>query len=158
MDLDPSAHFTERLAVDGGRRMTDTFDVFPKLLDTGGGWYACRFFARGFRHLSPDAQGRIEALRPGDRLQAALEPTNPTGHPAVGIRTTPDDHLIGWAPRYFVHEVVKAATQSDGTYDARIVKVNPVPSPSENRVLVEMRSRWERHEPMSGPEFEPLVG
>ena len=157
MDLDPSAHFTERLAVDGGRRMTDTFDVFPKLIEAGDGLYTCRFFIRGFRHLNPRAQERIETLRPGDRLQVALEPANPTGHPAVGIQTT-DDHLIGWAPRYFVHELVKAKARSDGTYDARVARMNPVPAPSEQRVLVEMRSRWERHEPMSGPEFEPLVG
>lgn len=157
LDLDPSAHFTERLAVDGGRRMTDTFEVFPKLIEADDGFYTCRFFARGFHHLDPRAQERIETLRPGDRLHVALEPTNSTGHPAVGIRTT-DDHIIGWAPRYFVHELVKAKARSDGTYDARVARMNPLPAPSEQRVLVEMRSRWERHEPMSGPEFEPLVG
>lgn len=158
LDLDSSAHFTEWLAVDGGRRMTDFFDVFPKLSKTEDGLCVFRFFTDGVHPLDPLAQARIEALRPGDRLDVALEPENPTGHPAVRIRTTPDRCFIGWAPRYFVHEFVKAAAESDGTYDTRVVRVNPPPYPSEQRVLIEMRSRWERHEPMSGPEFEPLVG
>lgn len=137
--------------------MTDYYEVFPRLFKNDDGSFTCRFFTDGVHLLDP-SQARIETLRRGDPLEVALEPTNPTGHPAVRIRTTPDRWFIGWAPQYFVHEFVNAAAEYYETYDARVVRVNPPPYPSEQRILIEMRSRWERHEPMSGPEFEPLVG
>jgi hypothetical protein len=35
--------------------------------------------------------------------------------------------------------------------------VNPMPVPSEQRVLIEMSGNLGGHEPMSGPDFQPLV-
>lgn len=157
LDLDSSAHFTDILAVDGGRRVTDYYEVFPRLFKNDDGSFICRFFLQGFRYTNTGAQEKIEALQPGDRLHVAVELTSPTKHAAVQIQTL-DYNLIGWAPRYFVHDLTMALSESLGNYDTRVVRVNPPPYPSEHRVLVEMRSRWERHEPMSGPEFEPLVG
>lgn len=158
LDLDPSAHFTEILAVDGGQRTTDYYEVFPRLFKHDDGSFICRFFLHGLRHTNDDSIARVERLLPEERLHVAVELTNPTRFPAVQIQTIPDYYLIGWAPRYFVHDLMMAMTESDGNYEARVVRVNLPPYPSEQRVLVEMRSRWERHEPMSGPEFEPLVG
>ena len=158
LDLEPSAHFTDILAVDGGRRMTDHYEVFPRLFKNDDGSFICRFFLHGLHHTNNHSLGRIADLVPEERLHVAVELTNPTGYPAVQIQTTPDYYLIGWAPRYFVHDLMMAMAESDGNYEARVVRVNLPPYPSEQRVLIEMRSRWERHEPMSGPEFEPLVG
>ena len=70
----------------------------------------------------------------------------------------PDTYfMIGWSPRYFAHDLMMAMAESRGVCEARVVRVNPNPRPSSHRVLVEMRSRWESHEPMSGEDFEPLV-
>lgn len=158
LDLDLSADLTDILEVDGGQRTTDYYEVFPKLFKNDDGVFICRFFVHGLRHTNEDSCTRIEKLLPEEHLHVVIELNSPTGHPALRIQTRPDDHILGWAPRYFVHEFVKATAKSDGAYEARVVRVNPVSGPSAERVLVEMRSRWERHEPMSGPEFEPLVG
>lgn len=65
--------------------------------------------------------------------------------------------MIGWAPHYLVDDLTAAMAEAPGKYEAHVVRVNPVPAPSRQRVLVEMRSYWDAHEPMSGPDFHPLV-
>lgn len=154
--LDPATDPTSVLLVDVGRRVTDFFEVFPKLTKGEDGSFVCRFFLRGFRHTNEVARERMDALESGERLHVALELTSPTNQPAVQIQTL-DYTMIGWSPRYFVHDLMMAMAESGGDYEARVVRVNPFPRPSSHRVLVEMRSRWENHEPMSGEDFEPLA-
>ena len=156
LDLDPTVDPTEMLWVDGGRRVTDFFEVFPKLVKNDDGSFVCRFFLHGFRHTNRAAQERMDALQPDERLHITVELTNPTKQPAVQIQTQ-DYYMIGWAPQYFAHDLMMAMAESAGDYQASVVRVNPVPYPSAQRVLVETRSRWENHEPMSGEDFEPLV-
>lgn len=155
-DLDDTATETEILAVDGGRRMTDFYEVFPKLRKRDDGSFLCRFFVHGFRHTNEDSERRIERLQRDENLHVSVELTSPTGHPAVQILTQ-DYYVVGWAPRYFVHDLMVAMVESKGDYEARVVRVNPAPHPASQRLLIEMKSRWEKHEPMSGREFEPLA-
>ena len=155
-DLDDTATETEILAVDGGRRMTDFYEVFPKLRKRDDGSFLCRFFVHGFRHTNADSEQRIERLQRDERLHVSVELTNPTGHSAVQVLTR-DYYVVGWAPRYFVHDLMAAMVESKGDYEARVVRVNPAPHPASQRLLIEMKSRWEKHEPMSGREFEPLA-
>ena len=85
-----------------------------------------------------------------------LELTNPATGLAVQIQTT-DYQMIGWTPRYLVGDLMQAMAEGANTCEARVVRVNPQPAPSKQRVLIEMRGRWENHEPMSGQDFQPLV-
>ena len=147
----------EILAANGGHRATDTFEVFPKLLKDTDGSFACRFFLHGWRHVSQAAQNQIASLQPGDRLNVALELTNPVDTLAVQIQTT-DYYMIGWAPRYLASDLTMAMAEKTGEFSASVVRVNPMPAPSSQRVLVEMRGYWKEHEPMSGDDFLPLVG
>ena len=159
LGLDPASSVDPMaiLSVDGGRRVTDFFEVFPKLVKGDEGSFICRFFLHGWRHTNPAALERLDSLEPGEPLHVTLELTNPTGKPAVQIQTQ-DYHLLGWAPRYFVHDLTMAMAESLGEYEAEVVRLNPSPHPQSQRVLIEMRSRWEKHEPMSGEEFQPLTG
>ena len=50
-----------------------------------------------------------------------------------------------------------AMTEGPNDYTAKVVRVNPMPAPSSQRVLIEMRGRWKKHEPMSGKDFQPLI-
>ena len=84
-----------------------------------------------------------------------LELANPVSTMAVQIRTE-DYHMVGWAPRYLVADLVQAMAESP-KYAAQVVRVNPQPAPSKQRVLIQMRGSWDQHKPMSGPEFRPLV-
>lgn len=153
-DLGDTATETEILAVDGGHRVTDSYEVFPKLRKRDDGSFVCRFFAHGYPHSNPDVEQHIRSIQRDDKLHVSVEHTNPTG-PAVQFKTL-DNRRIGWAPHYFAHDLTRALAESKGDYEARVVRLNPAPHSSQ-RLLIEMKSRWKKHEPMSGREFEPLA-
>lgn len=155
LDLPEAADPMEILAVSGGTRVTDAYEVFPKLVKREDGSFTCRFFLHGWRHVNQAAQERIDHLTKWDDLYVTLELTNPATGLAVQIQTT-DYHMIGWTPRYLVTDLVAAMTESP-QYSARIVRLNPLPAPSKQRVLIEMRGRWDEHEPMASDDFKPLV-
>ena len=151
-DSDP----IDMMAVTGGRRVTDSYEIFPPIAKNSNGDFACRFFLHGGKLISQAAQERLDRLAADEELHLALELTNPLGEKAVQIQTT-DYHMIGWAPRYLAHDLSIALTGPQGSCMARVVQVNPTPIPSEQRILVEMSGNLGDHEPMSGPDFQPLV-
>ena len=156
LDLREEADPIEILSTSGGSRVTDAYEVFPKLEKDEDGSFVCRFFLHGWRHVNESAQKRIERLNAGEQLYVTLELTNPETGFAVQILTE-DYHMIGWAPRYLVEDLVQAMAESPGNYRAKVVRVNPLPPPSKQRVLIEMSGRWNKHEPMTGEDFDPLV-
>lgn len=155
LDLPEDADPIEILEVNGGHRVTDAYEVFPKLAKKADGSFVCRFFLHGWRHVNPAAQVRIDRLKPGEELYVTLELTNPETVLAVQIQTT-DYHMIGWAPRYLVTDLAAAMAESS-RYAASVVRINPYPAPSRQRVLIEMQGRWNSHDPMSDAVFQPLV-
>jgi len=156
LGLSGNADPAEILSVNSGSRITDAYEVFPKIEKGADGKFKCRFFLHGWRHVSECAQRRTISLKPDEKLYVTLELTNPATGLAVQIQTK-DYHVIGWTPRYLVNDLAEAVTENSLNHEARVVRVNPQPAPSSQRVLIEMQGRWERHNPMSGPGFQPLV-
>ena len=144
----------EMLAIDGGYRATDNFEVFPKIEQRKDGRFSCRFFLHGCHHTNATAKNRLESLTAGEKLYISVELTNPATGLAVQIMTE-DYHMIGWAPRYLVSDLVRAIAKGLD-YSARVVRINPQPAPSKQRVLVEMQGRWPDIEPMETEDFTPL--
>ena len=154
MDLPENADPMDMLAVSGGSRVTDSYEVFPKLVKSPDGAFVCRFFLHGGHRINFSAQERINRLEQGESLHAAAELTNPVRELAFQVQTT-DYYMIGWAPRYLAPDLVQV--EAPGSISLKVVRVNPMPAPSEQRVLVELSGQWEKHEPMTGPDFQPLV-
>lgn len=146
----------EILSVNGGQRVTDAYEVFPKIQKDDTGHFTCRFFLHGWRRVNPTAQDRINRLESGEKLHLTLELTNPATGLALQIQTQ-DYHMIGWAPRYLITDLAKAMTEDNNDYKAKVVRVNPQPAPAKQRVLVEMKGRWSKHKPMDSEDFRPLV-
>lgn len=158
LGLPENADPVEILSVSGGYRVTDAYEVFPKLEKGPDGSFICRFFLHGYRHVNETALNRIEDLKPEEQLYLTLELTNPATGLAVQIQTT-DYHMIGWTPRYLVSDLARAMAESPDKYTAQVVQVNPQSAPMKQRVLIEMRGYWDpQHEPMKGKDFQPLVG
>ena len=155
LDLSEEADPIEILAVSGGGRVTDSYEVFPKIEKDSDGSFACRFFLHGWRHVNTQAQRRIDLLTAGEPLYLTLELTNQVTRLAVQIQTK-DYHMVGWAPRYLVRDLTEAMAGT-AEYSARVVRLNPLPAPSKQRVLIEMHGRWRDHQPMSNEDFRPLV-
>ena len=147
----------EILEVDGGYRATDNFQVFPKIEKGDDGAFRCRFFLHGWRHTNDEARKRIDLLQAGETLYVTIELTNPKTGLAVQIHTE-DYYMIGWAPRYLVRDLTRAMAKVPGDYRAHVVKFNPVPAPSKQRVLIELRGNWPQdYEPMSSEDFKLIV-
>ncbi len=139
----------------GGRRVTDAYEVFPKLIRDDIGRFKCRFLVHGSRHVNTAAQKRIESLRPRDPLHISLERTNPVTTLAVQLQTK-DYHMIGWAPRYLIADLAAELSSTSYPYSASVVRVNLPPAPISQRVLVEIQGRWDKHWPMESDDFKPL--
>lgn len=156
LDLSVEADPIEILSVDGGYRATDALEVFPKLERKADGTFNCRFFLHGTRYVHEVAQQRLEALQAGDPLYVTLELTNPATRLALQLQTT-DYLMVGWAPHYLVNDLAKAIAKAPGNYEAKVVRINPIPAPSKQRLLVELRGDWPDFEPMTTEDFEPLA-
>lgn len=156
LGLDGSAEPVEILAVNGGRRVTDNYEVFPKLVKKPDGSFTCRFLLHGSRYVSQSGQERLKKLEPGEDLLIALELTNPATQLAVQIQTT-DHQILGWTPHYLVEDLTRAMAESSGEYKARAVRVHSHLNAARPSLLVELSSHWDNYEPMSGPDYQPLV-
>ena len=157
LDLPPSnANPIKILAASGGRRVTDSYEVFPEIVKLDDGSFTCRFFLHGARYTNESARNRLDSLEKGEDLIVALELNNPATTLAVQIQTT-DYHMIGWAPRYLIDDLVMAMAESPGKYEARVARINPKPAPSAHRLLIEMSGRWKKHKPMSSDDYTPMV-
>jgi hypothetical protein len=75
---------------------------------------------------------------------------------AVQIQTE-DYYMIGWAPRYLVSDLVQAMASAPSEYKAKVIRLNPAPAPSQQRLLIELTGRWPGHQPMSSEDFDPLA-
>ena len=157
LNLSEDADPFEILSVNGGYRATDNFEVFPKLVKGEDGCFVCCFFLHGWRYMNEPARKRLYSLSRGEKLLLAMELNNPTTTLAIQLQTT-DHHMIGWAPRYLVPDLAMAMADSPGEYHAEVVHVPPKSDRTGQRALIEMRGRWEKHEPMSSQDYKPLVG
>lgn len=147
----------EIMAVDGGYRATDTYQVFPKISKDENGCFQARFFLHGWRHTNDAAKKRLEKLEAGENLYVTVELTNPETTTAVQIQTE-DYQVLGWAPRYLVHDLVHAMAHSPDVLKCQVVRYNPMPAPAKQRVLIELCGQWPSDfSPMEGSDFELLA-
>ena len=157
LNLPENADPIEILHVNGGYRATDSFEVFPKLVKKCDGSFECRFFLHGQQRMNETAQSRIYSLKQEEELRLAIELNNPATTLAIQVQTT-DYHMIGWAPRYLVHDLAMAMSESPGKYEAEVVHIPGKSDIVGQKPLIEMRGRWDKHEPMSSQDYKPLVG
>jgi hypothetical protein len=156
LDLDPAnADPIEILAVSGGQRQTDSFEVFPKIEKGLNNSFKCRFFLHGLRHVSTSAQNRSFQLYPAEQLQVSVELNNPATGTAIQL-TTKDYEFLGWAPRYLVSDILSAIEESP-KITAQVVRVNDVGVPLNRRILIELTGKLPANvKPMSGPDYQPI--
>ena len=94
-------------------------------------------------------------MQVGESLGILLEVNNPATSLAIQFKTT-DQVLLGWSPRYLVNDLLGAAV-SYRNLQATVVLNNPVGTPLNRRVLVEMTGILpDDYEPMSSNDFQIL--
>lgn len=154
LGLTEDASAFDILSVSGGRRVTDPYEVFPKLAKTSDGNFVCRFFLHGEERTTPAARDRTHRLQPGETLRATTDPDDTDSGSAVQLRTE-DGQVIGWTPDYLVPELTPVLA-NPSQCSAQVAQINQ--RPYKNRhVIIEMHGNWGDYEPMSSEDFQPLV-
>ncbi len=149
------------LARSGGRRATDTLEVFPCPEPNENGEYEFHFLVHGVSHIPEPSAHRALQLKPGEPLLAMRDCQNPKDPEAVALRTAEtfdgDMFLIGYCPRYLQADFLKLVKRDD-SLKITVERVNPPPAPIQLRVLCKALTRWpEGFNPFDSEEYEPLV-
>ncbi len=154
------------LARSGGKRATDTLEVFPCPEKDSEGRYRIHFFAHSLRHMGECAQKRVLSLQPGERLRLMHDFQNAHDSAALALRTdatTPGDyHLVGFCPRYLTEDVFQllnsAYERLAEALTITVERVNPSPAPTQLRLLCNMTVRWpDGFAPFSSEMYQPLA-
>lgn len=142
------------LARSGGKRSTDSFEVFPRPLV--GDRYRLEFFVHGLRHANAAARERAERLAPGDPLRLIADLQNPVDPLAVAL-CTEDLHIVGYLPRYHCADL-HALFGERCPVRAEVMQVNLPPTAPRHRVLCRMGAEWPfSHPPLDQPTYRLLA-
>lgn len=133
LSLDEKAEPLDILARSGGRRATDSIEVFAPPVSTGGGRSETFVLVRGTRHL-PGAEDAIGELSIGERLFVMHDFQNPHAGHALAVRTE-KQALVGYLPDYLALELARLGASTDAALAVTVERVNLPPAPSSHRLL-----------------------
>lgn len=144
------------LARSGGRRATDTFEIFPCPEREPDGSYRLHFFVHGISYLDERSVKRIEHLQSEEQLLVMWDLQNPYDPCALALRTNGatmgDRVIVGYCPRYLTQDWFNLLLECDaGEAKVRVERLNPAPAPLEFRLLCRLTGCWP-------PEFQPCCG
>lgn len=142
------------LARSGGRRVTDPLEVFAELVPSHSeDRFETHFFVRGIRHFA-GAEEAVIRLRHGDVLRLQPETSNAI-NPRALLLACHDDRCVGYVPDYLVDDLNDLA-KVDPSLRVEVVRVNPAPSPSQQRLLCRLTISPSAPRPHRGARFEPI--
>ena len=125
----------EMLAVSGGVRATDNYEIFTMPEPTEKK-FSFDFFPRGMRHQTEAVQREIHQLSFGNEVFLMKDFQNPKDKNALAIRTEkPSALLIGYVPRYYAHALHRLLNIDEKSVRGEIKRVSP-DAPQDLRVLV----------------------
>jgi hypothetical protein len=150
------------LARSGGRRATDSFEVFPCPERKPDGSYHIHFFAHGLRHLPESSLARIGAFRGGEPLLLAHDFQNPHDAHALLLRTNdtfPEDrYIVGYCPRYILHDAFSLLLTCPDMVHVNVERLNPPPAPITHRLLCSLSACWPTEfRPCAAREYQPIA-
>ncbi|MFA5865734.1 MAG: DNA-binding protein [Phycisphaerae bacterium] len=134
------------LARSGGRRATDTLEVFPCPEPDENGQYHIHFFVHGLQYLPPPSQERVSRLKPGEVLLMAYDFQNPYDNLALMLRTNDaspgDRYIVGYCPRYLKMDMLTILNSCSVQPKVLVERVNLPPAPFKFRLLCNMTGCW----------------
>lgn len=144
------------LARSGGKRKTDSFEVFP-CPERDNGLYHIHFFTHGLRYMPSESQSRIQALEVDEELQVMHDMQNPVDPRALILRTK-DLYIVGYCPRYLVQDFFELVCHFPAKVKILVERINPPPTPLQFRLLCNLTTDWtEDFHPFSSPNYQVLV-
>ena len=145
------------LAVTGGRRRTDSFEVFPHIEPASGGNFELTFFLHGARHWGEAAVRAMDKLQKGDPLKLVHELCNDgTGEPALRVETAAGQ-AIGYTPNYLVPDFSYMMENCISQEEVWVERIN-ARNPLDSRILLRIAGCWpEDYEAMMPDDFRELT-
>ena len=144
------------LSRSGGRRATDTLELFPLPTFEPEIGYRTWFWAHALRHLSQISHDRITQLQTQERLYVMYDVQNPVDPMALALRTE-DRAVVGYMPAYLLddtHELLQTCSFCQVYVD----RINPPPAPIQQRLLCRLESCWPTgFVPYSTARYQPLT-
>ncbi|GFK94993.1 hypothetical protein NNJEOMEG_02841 [Fundidesulfovibrio magnetotacticus] len=153
----------EMLALTEGRRETDNYELFPCPTPTPDNKYELRFFCHGMRHMSDETIARVARLPKGEPLLMMMDFQNRFDPRAIALRTCDPPVIVGYVPRYLVHDFTNLLRSIKHTPSQLISpsitlhQTNP-DAPIQFRMLCQISYPWPQDfKPCSGELFEPIA-
>ena len=145
------------LARSEGRKVTDTFEVFPYPEKSENGIYHLHFFVHGLRYMPPTSIEKVKQLKTEERLYLTLDIQNPYDSTALLLRTE-ERHNLGYCPRYLAADIWEILLHNPESVDVHIEKINPAPTPIQLRLLCNMTLQSnDNYVPFSSKDYQPIV-
>jgi len=156
LDLDPfSADDMTILARSGGRRVTDSIELFPLPDLTRDGCYTTYFLAHGIRHLNKSSADKAINLALEEQLYLQYDFQNEADPYALSMRTA-DRVIVGYLPRYLLPDVHRLIQECPNQPEIRVAQINVPPAPIQQRLLCRMESCWpEKFTPFDTGDYQP---
>ena len=145
------------LARSGGRKATDTFEIFPCPQAKEDGLYEIHFFVRGLRYMPKASIDNANQLQEKERLYLMHDFQNAYDSNALLLRNE-QSYNLGYCPRYLTADLARILKRDSESIMVEVKKVNLAPNPMQFRVLCKMMVKAEdSFKFLSGREYQPLV-
>ena len=129
----------DELARSGGLRATDPIELIPAPERTPEGNFEAFFFVRGVGHIPNSGWEGIVA---GDRLFVMKDFQNEKDSAALLLRTGDPISLVGYAPRYYSHDLGRLADECQvADFKVTVERVN-LDAPAAYKVLCKVSAPW----------------
>jgi len=149
-------HPMEELALTGGVRATDSFELYP-LPQKKGDDYVVNFFSRGIRHLAKSYNQRVEGLGENRELYLMRDIQNRLDSYALVLRTDNPIELVGYCPSFYTKDFNRLIDKNGVENISLKVIKNNIDAPSQLKLLCEFRTEWsETFKPFDSEKFETI--
>lgn len=146
------------LSRSGGERATDTLQVVPCPEPSEDGSYRVEFFSHGIRHLPGEAQERIKALSPGERLYLMRDAQNEQDEMALMMRTGDPISNVGYCPRFYSGEFSRLLELTHPKDVVVTVAAVNLSAPLQFRLRCRLTAPWPSgFTPCAQEDFRPLA-
>lgn len=145
------------LARSGGRKVTDTFEVFPSPEKTNNGIFQIHFFIHGLRYMPDSSQECIQNLQENTQLLIMKDCQNEYDSNALLLRTK-NCHNLGYCPRYLTKDIIQLLEIYPQSVKVCVEKINLAPAPVQLRLLCNLSAPWnDNFVPFNDEDYQPIV-
>lgn len=145
------------LSRSGGRRMTDTLELFPMPLFEPEYGYRTWFWAHGMRQIPAEGHQRLLQLQLDEQVFPRCDMGNPVQPDAIEL-CTKENIRIGYLPTYLLDDAW-SLHDTCSRCEIYVDKINPPPAVLHQRLLLRLESCWpDGFTPYAAAGYQPISG